>query len=176
MATWTSTTLRFCAGAWLTGPDDSGWNPACEMGFPPDQLIDTLDLAAFSKYWLAREAPDLPPDMVLIPGGTFQMGDHFDEAEPDERPIRGVRLDSFYMGKYEATNRQYCDYPNSAYPGQIKVVSGVVYASSDGGNSLPYCDTSTSSSFSQIAYSGGVFSVRSKSGRNMVNDPMVRVS
>ena len=44
------------------------------------------------------------------------------------------------------------------------------------GPSFPYCDTSTSSSYSQIVYSNKTFSVRTKSGRDMTNDPMVCVS
>jgi hypothetical protein len=116
------------AGAWLTAPDDSGWNPACEMAFPPDQLIDTLDLAAFSKYWLACEPPVLRPDMVPIPGGTFQMGDTFNEGLSDELPVHTVTVDSFYMDKYEITNRQYCAFLNSSLAqGLITVIDGVVY-------------------------------------------------
>ena len=57
----------------------------------------------------------------------------------------------------------------------ITVTSGLVYKAGSG-TSRPYCDTSTSSSYSQIAYDGSMFSVRTKGGRSMVNDPMVRVS
>lgn len=115
----------------------------------------------------------VPPDMVLIPGGTFQMGNSNYEGYSDELPLHAVTLDSFYIGKYEVTNGQCCAFLNSA---AVKVVNGIVYASSDSSNSYPYCDTSISSSSSQIAYSSGFFSVRIKSGRNMSNDPMVRIS
>jgi formylglycine-generating enzyme required for sulfatase activity len=121
------------------------------------------------------------PDLVLIPGGTFQMGDSFAEANNNERPVHTVRLDSFYMGKYEITNQQYWDFLNSAKSqGLITVTSGVVYKAGSG-TSYPYCDTSPSSSYSQIEYyslgpRGYVFRVRTKGGRNMSNDPMVEVS
>jgi sulfatase modifying factor 1 len=143
-----------------------------------DCRVDFNDFAVMSAQWLTGDPcdPCIPDDMAYIPDGEFQMGDSFSEGDSDELPVHTVTVDSFYMGKYEITNQQYCDYLNSAYPGQIKVVSGVVYAASDGGNSFPYCDTSTSSSYSQIAYSGGVFTVRTKSGRDMSNDPMVCVS
>jgi formylglycine-generating enzyme required for sulfatase activity len=115
-------------------------------------------------------------DMVLISGGSFQMGDSFDEGDSDEHPVHTVTLDSFCMGKYEVTNGQYCQYLNSALgQGLITVTSGVVYQAGSG-TSYPYCDTNTLSSYSQISYSGGVFSVRTKGGRNMSNDPMVQVS
>jgi formylglycine-generating enzyme required for sulfatase activity len=114
--------------------------------------------------------------MVLIPGGEFQMGDSFGEGGSDERPVHTVRLDSFYMGKYEITNEQYCAFLNWADDnGWITVASGVV-CKAGSGTSFPYCYTSASSSYSQIAYSGGVFSVQSKGGRDMSNDPMVMVS
>jgi len=80
------------------------------------------------------------------------------------------------LGKYEITNKQYCDFLNSGNSqGLITVTSGVVYKAGSA-TSYSYCDTSTSSSDSQIAYSGGVFSVRTKSGRDMSNDPMVKAS
>ena len=133
-----------------------------------------LDVAIVCENWL-WEAPD-PCEFAFIPGGTFQMGDSFNEGGSREEPVHTVTLDSFYMGKYEITNQQYCDYLNSALAEElITVTSGLVYKAGSG-TSYPYCDTSTSSPYSQIAYNGSVFSVRTKSGRSMVNDPMVCVS
>jgi formylglycine-generating enzyme required for sulfatase activity len=51
---------------------------------------------------------DLPfADMAYIPGGTFEMGDTRNEGEEDEKPVHTVKLDGFYMGKYEVTQRQW---------------------------------------------------------------------
>ncbi|MHC4620296.1 MAG: hypothetical protein ACYTEQ_21315 [Planctomycetota bacterium] len=58
--------------------------------------------------------------------------------------------------------------------GQTKVVSGEVYSSADGGNTDPYCDTHSADSHSQIDYSGGLFSVRTKPGRDMSSELPVR--
>lgn len=44
-------------------------------------------------------------DLVLIPGGTFMMGD--DRHHPDEQPIHPVTLSPFYLGKYPITQAQY---------------------------------------------------------------------
>jgi len=140
-----------------------------------DCFVDLEDFALMANQWLTGD-PNIPDDLVHIPNGGFIMGDSFSEGTSNELPLHTVTLDTFYMGKYEVTNAQYCTFLNSAYPAQLKVVSGVVYATSDTSNSYPYCDTSTSSSYSQIAYSGGVFSVRTKSGRDMSNDPLVKVS
>ena len=44
-------------------------------------------------------------DLVLIPGGTFKMGDN--RHHQDEQPIHQVTLSAFYLGKYPITQAQY---------------------------------------------------------------------
>jgi len=44
-----------------------------------------------------------PDGMVLIPSGSFQMGDTFSEGEPWELPIHSVYVSSFYLDKFEVT-------------------------------------------------------------------------
>ncbi len=44
-------------------------------------------------------------DLVLVPGGTFMMGDN--RHHQDEQPIHQVTLSPFYMGKYPITQAQY---------------------------------------------------------------------
>jgi formylglycine-generating enzyme len=72
------------------------------------------------------------PDMVWIPGGTFQMGseDHY----PEERPVRRVSVDGFWMDRTPITNASFARFvaetghvtmaetpPNPAdYPGAKK--------------------------------------------------------
>jgi len=111
-------------------------------------------------------------DMVLIPAGTFEMGDSFGKG----KSVHTVTLSSFSMSKYETTNGQYCEFFNSALSQElITVTNGIVYKAGSG-TSFPYCDTSTSSSHSQIAFLNNTFSVRTKGKRSMINDPMLRVS
>ena len=43
--------------------------------------------------------------MVLIPAGEFWMGSSDGEGSKDEHPRHYVRLDTFYMDKFEVTNR-----------------------------------------------------------------------
>ena len=45
--------------------------------------------------------------MVLVPAGSFEMGDPFDEGKPDELPVHRVALDAFYMDRHEVTIGQY---------------------------------------------------------------------
>ena len=48
-----------------------------------------------------------PAGMVWIPGGEFSMGSVDPLARPDERPIRRVRVDCFWMDATEVTNAQF---------------------------------------------------------------------
>ncbi len=45
--------------------------------------------------------------MVLLPAGSFEMGDHFDEGAADELPVHQVELDAFYIDRHEVTIGQY---------------------------------------------------------------------
>jgi formylglycine-generating enzyme required for sulfatase activity len=142
-----------------------------------DCKVDLADFAIMASEWLTESHPD-PNGMVLvdIPAGTFDMGDSFSEWHSDELPVHTVTLSSFKMSKYEITNVQYAEFLNSAYPAQIKVVGGVVYAASDTSNSYPYFDTRIAYSYSQIDFSVDVFTVLFKDGRDMSDDPVVCVS
>jgi formylglycine-generating enzyme required for sulfatase activity len=62
----------------------------------------------------AAPPPERPvvPDMVRIPGGTFTMGSPAGEPEPsndNEGPQHRVTVSSFYLGKYEVTQKEYQD-------------------------------------------------------------------
>lgn len=48
--------------------------------------------------------------MVLIPGGKFLMGS--DKFYPEEKPLRQVTVDGFYIDKYEVTNEEYRKFVN----------------------------------------------------------------
>jgi len=45
--------------------------------------------------------------MVYIPGGTFEMGDHFDDGLENESPVHKVRLDAFHIGRCPVTQDQW---------------------------------------------------------------------
>ena len=168
--------LADCPSADLNGDCFVDFEDFALMANQWPNVYDNNDVNTLAAQWLTTD-PCVPGDMAYIPDGEFEMGDHLGDGYGDELPIHPVLLDSFFMGKYEITNRQYCDYLNSAYDASdIKVDDGIVYSSSDSGNSYPYCNTSTSSSYSQIDYSSGVFSVRTKASRDMSDDPMVEVS
>ena len=63
-------------------------------------------------------------EMVLIPGGSFEMGDHFNEGSDDELPVHTVELDAFYMDTYQVTVgrfKQFVEDLRCGYDGWDKV-------------------------------------------------------
>ena len=47
------------------------------------------------------------PEMVLVPGGEFEMGK---KGKDDHSPAHRVYIDEFYLDKYEVTNAQYAEF------------------------------------------------------------------
>ena len=97
----------------------------------------------------------------LIPGGEFDMGDHFgfvDPAHPsDETPIHKVKINSFSMARTETTNQQYLSYLNSSLlKGLIEVRNNAVCIAG-GGDTL--CYTNQYASYYSIGYDGKTFSI-----------------
>ena len=101
--------------------------------------------------------------MVYIPGGQFDMGDHFGFVDPDhptdEMPIHTVNISSMYISNTLLTCSAYCAYLNAALAsGLIEVRSGTVYAV---GGSDMYYETTSAVPLSVITYSNNTFTVRS---------------
>ncbi|MEA2103987.1 MAG: SUMF1/EgtB/PvdO family nonheme iron enzyme [Candidatus Cloacimonadota bacterium] len=68
---------------------------------------------------------DSPDGMIFIEGGTFEMGDQFNEGGDDELPLHEVTLDDFYIGQYEVTQAQFenvMGYNPSYFAGENKPV------------------------------------------------------
>jgi formylglycine-generating enzyme required for sulfatase activity len=98
---------------------------------------------------------------VQVPGGEFDMGDHFgfvDPAHPsDELPIHKVKINSFKMAATETTNKQFLDYLNSALAkGLIEVRNNIVYPV--GGTDIYYY-TNQYASYYSIGFDGKAFSI-----------------
>ena len=54
-------------------------------------------------YRVAALASTPPPNMALVPAGSFMMGDTFGEGYSDELPLHTVYVSAFYMDRYEVT-------------------------------------------------------------------------
>ena len=114
------------------------------------------------------------PGLTLIKGGDFVMGDHQGFIDPqhpsDEIPLHTVHVDSFYIGTYETTNLQFCEYLNSAKSqGLIRVQNNKVYAAS--GDTNAYYFLNELSPYYSISWNGTLFSVVNSKG----NHPTVGV-
>ncbi len=66
-----------------------------------ENLIDSLSSIRIIT-WKKDES-----QMALIPAGSFEMGDHFNEGYGNEIPAHKVELDAFYMDTHEVTVGQY---------------------------------------------------------------------
>ena len=111
---------------------------------------------------VGRRPADAPPSgFVLIPAGSFEMGDHHGFVDPqhgsDETPIHIVRLDAFCMGIHDVTTRQYTDFLNSALAERtIEIRDGGVYLA--GGREL-LAETRAMSPHSRIGWDTKQFTV-----------------
>ena len=59
-------------------------------------------------------------DYLLVPGGSFRMGDTFGDGDPRERPAHVVDVDSFYIAKYEMTNGEWRKFRDDAGYDDVK--------------------------------------------------------
>ncbi len=66
----------------------------------------SLITASFQNQNANSAAADLS-EMILINGGTYQMGSN---DYPDSRPVHSVSVSSFYMDEHEVTNAQFAKF------------------------------------------------------------------
>jgi len=144
----------------------SGACPSADVS--GDCRVDLEDFAIMASQWLMEGIPEDPP-MVWVSINDPGVAGH--------EPFNGE------MSRYETTNAQYCQFLNAALASGDITVGGdnIVYGAngSNGGAYFVgeiYFETYAASSYSQITYSGGAFSVRSRDGYDMSNHPVVLVS
>ncbi|HIF70449.1 MAG TPA: hypothetical protein EYQ29_14330 [Candidatus Lambdaproteobacteria bacterium] len=56
------------------------------------------------------KSPKEIPGMVWIPPGAFVMGDLWGNGQPDERPVRKLNLEGFWIGQATVTMDEFKDY------------------------------------------------------------------
>lgn len=111
-----------------------------------------------------------PIGMVLIPAGTFEMGDSFNEGCPDERPVHTVTVSAFYIGCYEVTNDEMVEVLQWAYENdKIEVSDSTVRNATGDPQKLLHLEEDQC----RITWSGRAFGMKSTKGSGY---PCVEVS
>lgn len=72
-------------------------------------LAALLTFVAGSAF-CPEDAKMVSPDLILVKGGTYLMGDAFGDGNENERPVHQVTLSDFYIGKYEVTVGQFREF------------------------------------------------------------------
>ena len=75
----------------------------------------TIPLDSAGMCLLRVRATPGTADMGLVPGGSFDMGDHWEVGEMDEIPVHPVIVSGFLMDKYEVTNGDMANILTSAF-------------------------------------------------------------
>ena len=84
--------------------------PACHMRIPAGEFRCPRCACPDPKSdaWPEMLAePVCGMELVLIPGGTFQMGDTIGVGAENEYPLHPVQLEQFYMARYPVTQEQW---------------------------------------------------------------------
>jgi len=72
------------------------------------------------RQYTEQAGIDLNLELILVPGGTFEMGGQDTEVHEEEKPVHLVTLKSFYIGKYPVTQAQYKKVMDNANPSERK--------------------------------------------------------
>ncbi len=142
------------------------------MAMITSKVLQRLTLSALCVAVFILAGCNAPPVTVSVPAGTFVMGnsgagDDSTYAAADELPVHAVTLGAYKIGKYDVTNKEYCDVLNWALAqGYLQDSTDVPWAGTGdiyaGGNLqiiLIFTDPD-----SNIEFAGGVFSPKKRLG------------
>ncbi|MDP2896874.1 MAG: SUMF1/EgtB/PvdO family nonheme iron enzyme [bacterium] len=106
---------------WPSGP----WEPLGDYLRGTGAEMSVYDDAGEAVLKLYRlEIRELvPAGMARIPGGAYEMGDHFGLDPLYSVPVHTVRVDTFFMDATELTNAHFCAFLNAAWQAG-EIVSG----------------------------------------------------
>ncbi len=124
-------------------------------------LILVLYCIQINQSAIAQNTNKILSNDVLIPGGIYDMGDHFGFVDPlhpsDEIPIHTVHIDSFYIANTVVTNQQFLNYLTSALSsGLIHVANNIVYSVAD---TNIICYTNQYATYYSLGFNGSTFSI-----------------
>ena len=102
--------------------------------------------------------------MALIPAGSFQMGDSFNEGDSVEQPVHTVYVSAFLVDRYKVTNDRVVEVMQWAYgQGKISVINGInaYVINLEGSQQMLFY---LSSDFCRITWNGTQFGMKAAKG------------
>ena len=116
--------------SWLASAPSSGATPS-QAGTGPSRPVAPVAAAPEPARPTGPRVGDTfrdcaeCPEMVVLPAGSFEMGDLHGDGDSDEKPVRTVRIGQpFAMGKYEVTYGQWKKVMGDGYPEGLKSCDG----------------------------------------------------
>jgi formylglycine-generating enzyme required for sulfatase activity len=79
---------------------------SAESPAPEPAAAVQIDVAG-ERMRFPRFNSTIGAEMLLVPSGTFQMGNDDGESAPNEKPVTPVTVSRFYMSRHPITNAQY---------------------------------------------------------------------
>jgi formylglycine-generating enzyme required for sulfatase activity len=71
----------------------------------------SYEVAAFFQDTMSAYSNEvsfqISDDLIFVQGGSFEMGDHFNEGSTAELPVHTVTLDNFFIAEHEVTQGEY---------------------------------------------------------------------
>ena len=144
--------------------------PTWKMSVHRGSHVDTYNIADVDSITIHQAV--IPANMVIVPAGTFVIGDGVAQCGQDQHEVTLNR--GFLLGQFEVTNQQYLDALQRAYDhGFATVGAGFVQDNLDGGTD-PLLDLS--SQWCEIAFQGDTFFLRDVGFGINPNHPVKEVS
>ncbi|NLH93406.1 MAG: formylglycine-generating enzyme family protein [Candidatus Cloacimonetes bacterium] len=106
---YTIKTVPYKAGIELDNPlylTGQGITSSCAAGKGLQLFWEPVLEGQEPEGWQFKlSAITFPKNMVFVEGGSFQMGSN--DGDSDEKPAHQVRVSSFWIGKYEVTQKEW---------------------------------------------------------------------
>lgn len=172
MITWTNMSTNCVAVIEEFSPATSGeWITVyAEL---PTATVSQMQLDATNEYaWFRAINADnstAPTNMVLIPGGSFQMGDNLGDGVSDEVPVHTVSVGPVYLARYEVTNDEMVQVMQWAHENDLVLADSNTVSNRHGAPQLLLSLVGSVNS-NPIEFSGGSFSVDPAAGNHPCSD------
>jgi len=118
---------------------------------------------------VGADMSDPPAGMVPLPSGFFQMGDNYEEGDPNELPVHTVHVSGLFIDRFEVSNERMREVLQYALDAE-KVGATENTVTNREGQPQQLLDLDDSDC--QISYTGGVFVVDT----NLDEFPCIEVS